>query len=175
MKEKILSFITSVKKIFSLRKAAMPTMIHAHKRIIPEIESDENNLDSAYNTINQLDESDQKVFTSSLFFYLMEKVVPVFRNWMKRIHKIETAGKSDVDGHIKAFEQYNEMKQQIYTLVLEANSLSHEQFIQITPEMMQEPGKEIIKKYNRENYLAVHPVQNDPLNVTEMTKIKIGM
>lgn len=168
MKDKILNFITAVKEIFSNRRKVIPKTPRAHQLASLAIEKEERNLESAYNTINLLDETNPNHFASSLFYHLMEEVVPVFTNWNARREKIKVAAATEIEGHIKVFTQYKEMKNQLRTLVLEVKSLNNQQLVEL------KTGKEIIKNYNRDSYLAEHPEIGKPENEPQAVKIKMG-
>ncbi|HRE30385.1 MAG TPA: hypothetical protein PLD88_00285 [Candidatus Berkiella sp.] len=163
MKEKLLTYINQIKLIFINRKKNMPLAVRSHRLYIEEIQEDINSLELAFNTIQQLDETEKKLFSPSSMFYLMEKVVPVFRHWMTRIQTLRNSGHSDIEGHKKAAQEYDEQKITIYSLVEELNALNGETLISIALPA-ENPGHEIIKQYKRENYLLQHVIQEIEIN-----------
>lgn len=157
MKEKLLTYINQIKLLFTNRKEKMPS-VRFHKPYIEQIQQDVETLEQAFETIQQLDEAEKKTFAPYSMFHLMEKVVPVFRHWMTRIQTLQNSGHSDIQGHKKATQEYNEQKGTIYSLIEELNALNGEALISIKLPV-ENPGREIIKQYKREDYLLKHDIQ----------------
>ncbi|MCS5711618.1 hypothetical protein [Candidatus Berkiella aquae] len=162
MKEKLLAHINQIKQLFSERKKNMPP-VRFHKPYIEEIQQDVETLEQAFETIQQLDEAEKKSFAPYTMFHLMEKVVPVFRHWMARIQTLQNSGHSDIAGHKKAKQEYDEQKVTIYTLVAELNALNGEALISIDS-TVENPGREIIKQYKKDDYLLKHVIQTVEIN-----------
>lgn len=160
MKEKIIELINTVKSIFANRRSRMPA-VRFHKVHIQALSSDEAALEDANQTIQSLEMNKQ--FAAIALFYLMEKVVPVFRNWLARIKAIETAHRTDVSGHIIAKQEFEAQAKETYALLAQMNGLEDQVLIAIDPNQ-ENPGKAMIKQYQREKYLCQHKIQL--LNVT---------
>ncbi len=158
MKDKILTFVSNLKEIFLKRKASIPKSIHAHKLALKAIEQEESKINAAISSIQQLNEADNQHGASILFYTFMEQVVPLIANWKKRLQKIKDTDNTKIDGHVRVFAQYKEMKQQLYGLALEANLLGEEPFVQIELGA-NKPAKAIIANYNKEKFLAEHALQ----------------
>lgn len=159
MKDKIIDFIKKVKAVFSERRNNMPP-VRFHKPHIEAIAIDESSLETAAHIIETLDESDPKVFAASALYYFIEKVIPIFRNWKKRIDETSQAHNSDVQGHIKARGQHDEFKKAIQTLLVEINICDDQQLIAVDLDA-QNPGINIVKRFEseKEKYLQTHSIQ----------------
>jgi hypothetical protein len=159
MKDKIIDFIKNVKDLFSDRRSNMPP-VRFHKPHIEAIALDESSLENAAYIIETLDESNPKVFAASALYYFIEKVIPIFRNWKKRIDETSQAHNADVQGHLKARGQHDEYKKAIQALLVEINMCDGQQLIAVDSEA-QNPGIAIVKRYEseKEKYLQDHAVQ----------------
>ncbi len=171
MKDKIIAFIKSVKLAFSSRRSRMPTA-RFHRPFIQELATDESRLENASITIAKLDDSNQKLFAASILYYLMELVVPIFRNWMNRIKKLPEGHN---EGHLIASAEYEKMKTEFQALLLEANKFQGGQFI-VIDDAYENPAIAIVKSYKKETYLIEHKIQelNEPENITTEERMVAG-
>jgi hypothetical protein len=175
MKDKIIKFIKDVVTVFANRLKDMPAAKPQHQIPLALIAEDAKKLEDAQMFIEELDEAQPKAFVASALFYLLEKVAPIFRSWSGRIKLIGPGTHvDDVQGHIKAFKQFNELKVEIYTLIDKLNGEGDAQLIPIT-EGVEIRGKEIIRCYDKEvgkeKFLATHPIQ--PLVEESVTMKKL--
>lgn len=155
MKDKIVALIKSIHETFKARRTNMGT-IPPHKPMIALLEIDEKVLEDAQGLIEQLDET-QGTFAASSFFYLMEKIVPILRNWRTRLNKIPESH-FEVSGHIKAKKEYTEMKASVFKLISELNALAQPSLM-VETDQSNESGGAIVKAYDKEKYLHSHAVQ----------------
>ena len=155
MKDKIVELISKIKSIFAKRRSNMPTA-RFHKEHIDALAADESVLEDATKTFEKLEVNRQ--FAATALFYLMEKVVPVFRNWMNRINSIIKAHQTDLRGHILAKKEYDEHVKEVQALLAQMNVLDGAPLIKIDP-TEENQGRAIVKQYQREKYLSEHPIQ----------------
>ncbi|MGE3320238.1 MAG: hypothetical protein AB7I18_13170 [Candidatus Berkiella sp.] len=159
MKQQVLSFIDKLKSLFSEKKNSMPKF-GPHKPYLVQINQDEAELTSAKQIIEKLDDSNQKTFADSLFFYFIEKVVPVFRKWNGRLKVIaENSANGGVLGHIKARNEFAVERVVAYQLLTQINAMNDGCIIPVPEGDAETQGKAILNSYTKEGYLEKHVVE----------------
>ena len=156
MKDKIIALIRNVRTIFTSRRTNMGSF-PPHKPFVEQLAAEEKVLENAEGIIEQLDDT-KATFAASSLLYMMESVVPVFRNWQARLKKIP-ATHSDVTGHKKANAEYQEMGIEILQLIADLDKAAQPALIADMSADTAEMGLAIIKAYDKEKYLNAHPIQ----------------
>lgn len=156
MKQKVLAFVQTIKEIFAKRKTNMGKLRH-HVPFLDAITHDIEALDLSYQTIDSLDEANTTLFATSLFYYVMQLIVPIMRRWQNRFKQIPVRENNNKN-HINAKNGFEEQRSCLFSLIEEINLLG-EQPLCIIDENIERPGLALIKQFNPDTYLATHPIQ----------------
>lgn len=156
MKDKILKFIENIKLMLNEKRKVMPKA-RFHQPHIDEINQDEEQLDSAYAVIEQLDETKPNL-AARLLHHVIEMVIPIFSHWKERIKKTEAAHPT-LREHITAKTQYETERSKICLLLENINTLNEIPLITVQPNI-ENPGTEIVKQYKQQRlpFLTEHGI-----------------
>lgn len=165
MKEKILKFIQNIKELLLEKRKAMPKM-RFHQTYILQIEQDEKQLDSAYDSIEKVDVANSNL-AARFLHYIIDIVIPVFSHWKERVKAAEAAHASEE--HLKAKRQYETERTAICSLIENINQLNKEPLIMLQADI-ENPGNEIVAQYKQQrvSFLEAHGITEDNKPLSEI-------
>lgn len=161
MRKRIKQFLNELKQAFAAKRLAMnPTVIKTHAPFAEIIEQDESIIEHALEVIAQLDKTQAASYRPSLLFILLDRVTPIFKRWAQRFGRIRDNGRSEIPAHQRANLQFAHEKQKIYDFLVELNQYNDDAPIFTIDETSDDaPGKQIVRQFNRQQFLEKVPVQ----------------